>query len=403
MKYTLNLDSISVILTLRYDPYQKPLLPKLTWEDFLPKTHPSLEQTEKIILEEIEERLNYLKNEKIALALSGGVDSTLILSLIKKTIPTIPIETISVRFADSIDETLTAKKIAQRLGVNNHIIHIDNYFEELPKAISIIQSPFWDLHWYYVAKKAKTLSNFIAAGDGGDELFGGYTFRYSRFLSLVNQNSSPLEKVDAYINCHERDSVPDQEKIFGQSINFSWEKIRSILLPFFNNPLPLLSQVFLADYNGKLLYNFSITNSKIQNYFTIKPITPLLSKKLINYTSHIIPEYKYDIQKNSGKIILRKLLKKLNLDSFVSDEKRGFSINTQNLWKSFGQKLCKDFLLGARITKEKWIDEEWIKKYISQTNLETRYINKFFGLLALEIWFRLFITKEIRENEKLSI
>ena len=36
-------------------------------------------------------------------------------------------------------------------------------------------------------------------------------------------------------------------------------------------------------------------------------------------------------------------------------------------------------------------------------NLDIRYINKFLGLLAFEIWYRLFITKEIKSDEKLII
>ena len=35
-------------------------------------------------------------------------------------------------------------------------------------------------------------------------------------------------------------------------------------------------------------------------------------------------------------------------------------------------------------------------------NLDVRYINKFLGLLALEIWNRIFITKEINSDTKLS-
>ena len=109
---------------------------------------------------------------------------------------------------------LTAKKIADFFDVEHKIIDIENYLLDLPAAISIIGMPFWDIHWYYIAKNAKNKSNFIASGDGGDELFGGYTFRYSKFLSLIKSNSSPLDKIKAYLSCHERDWVPDQEKIF---------------------------------------------------------------------------------------------------------------------------------------------------------------------------------------------
>ena len=32
-----------------------------------------------------------------------------------------------------------------------------------------------------------------------------------------------------------------------------------------------------------------------------------------------------------------------------------------------------------------------------------RYVNKFLGLLAFEIWYRIFITKEMNPETKLSI
>ena len=127
---------------------------------------------------------------------------------------------VSIKFANSVDETPTAAKIAERFEAEHNVIQLENYLSELPKAISIIKLPFWDLHWYYVVKKSKTLSKTIISGDGGDELFGGYTFRYKKFLSLTSENSTPLEKVKAYLQCHERDRVSDQENIFNQKCGF---------------------------------------------------------------------------------------------------------------------------------------------------------------------------------------
>ncbi len=34
---------------------------------------------------------------------------------------------------------------------------------------------------------------------------------YEKFLSQINPNSTPIEKVKAYLNCHERDWVIDQK------------------------------------------------------------------------------------------------------------------------------------------------------------------------------------------------
>ena len=106
--------------------------------------------------------------------------------------------------------------------------------------------------------------------------------------------------------------------------------------------------------------------------------------------------------KNIGKLPLRELLVKNRADKLISKEKLGFNVNTINLWNSYGHKLCKEFLSESRIAKEGWINNEWIKKYIDQKNLDFNFVNKFMGLLAFEIWYRLFITKEMNRNDKLN-
>jgi asparagine synthase (glutamine-hydrolysing) len=398
----INSSSIVDILTLRYDSSIIPNLPKKTWIDFKSiNESPDIDLIENLILKDISKNLELINPKKLCIALSGGVDSTLILSLIRKSNPDIKIEAISIKFAHSVDETVDASKIADKFEANHNIVYLENYLSEMPKAIYQIKKPFWDLHWYYVAKESQSISNILASGDGGDEIFGGYTFRYKKFLSSTNSNSTPLEKVKAYLSCHERDRVPDQELLFGNKSNFSWNTIYDSLLPYFDNTLSRLDQVFLADYNGKLLYNFNPVNTSIAKSFDIKLLTPLLNDNLISYGLTLSNQFKYNSIKNIGKLPLRDLLVKNKADSLISKEKLGFNVNTINLWNSTAHSKCKEFFDNARIVKDGWINNEWIKKYIDKENLDIKYINKFLGLLAFEIWYRLFITKEMNKNEKL--
>jgi asparagine synthase (glutamine-hydrolysing) len=210
-----------------------------------------------------------------------------------------------------------------------------------------------------------------------------------------------LEKVQAYLQCHERDWVPDQEKIFGEKALFSWDEIYSVLYPFFDNPLPPLGQVFLADFNGKLLYNWLPLNTEFHKYFEVMPITPILTNELVSYATHIKYDLKYSRQDIIGKLVLRNILRKYDCDSVVSATKQGFSVDTINLWQSHGYKLCDYYLTEARIAKEGWINKDWIASYLHK-DLDVRYVNKFLGLLAAEIWFRLFVTKEIMPDTKLD-
>lgn len=396
-----NAEMIRNILTLRYDSSCKTSLGKKTWEDFAEK---SLIGNNEFIEQSIKNRIkNSLINSKeshVSVALSGGIDSTLVIALLRETFPKIQIDAISVRFADSIDESEKATKIAEHFEATPHVIEIKNYLEELPKAISIIKMPFWDIHWFYVVKKASSLSKVLVSGDGGDELFGGYTFRYKKFLSNLKSSFSPIDKVKLYLNCHQRDWVPDQDKLFGRKINFSWDAIYTILSSYFDNPLPAINQIFLADFNGKLLYNWIPLNKSIHEFFGVESITPILSQEMISYATHLSNKIKYDETKNIGKIPLRSILKKYVPDDLISPTKQGFSVNTVNLWNTEASQLCEKYLLNGNIVENGWINSEWINSNLLKMKNEpdVRYVNKFLGLLAFEIWYRLFITKEMKPD-----
>ena len=134
----------------------------------------------------------------------------------------------------------------------------------------------------------------------------------------------------------------------------------------------------------------------------MKSISPLLSEEMISYALHIPLQYKYDQTKNIGKLPLRKLLVKHGMDKFVTNEKLGFNVNTLNLWKSFGQQLCQEYFKDSQVVRDGWINKDWITQYIDKGDLDVRYVNKFLGLLAFEIWYRLFITKDMSANTTLN-
>jgi len=406
MTSTVKLDpeTLTYILSLRYNPQKKSLRPKTTWKDFVEKAeNNSIDFIEKSITNNLKKKIKN-STKQVSVSLSGGVDSTLVLALLRKTLPDISIKAITVKFADSVDETKQAAKIARKFEADHEVMYLENFLIELPKTISIIKQPFWDLHWYHVVKKAKSFSKFLVSGDGGDELFGGYTFRYKKFLSLINPDSTPEQKVKAYLQCHERDWVPGQELVFGKKAKFSWDKIFTSLKSYFDNNLPPLSQVFLADSNGKLLYNWIPIYAKIHKHFGVELVAPILAQPTFEYATHIPNRLKYDNRNNKGKLLLLKLLKKYVSNSLPSQKKQGFSVNTINLWKSHGMELCKYYLTDARSIKDGWINGEWVKIHMKKTERspDVRYVNKFLGLLAFEIWYRLFITKEIKPNDTLN-
>ena len=394
---------IKEVLSLRYHPSLDISKNKFMVNDFLPEEKSNyLEHIEHSISSEIK---NKVTDDNISVALSGGVDSTLVMALLRKTKPDIKIDAISLKFADSVDETKIARNIANKFNANHHIISIENFLEYLPKAISIIKMPFWDTHWFHMVKNSSKFSASLLSGDGGDELFGGYTFRYQKFFTKFNSSMTPLDRVKLYLECHERDWVPDQNQLFNSKANFSWNDIYSKIIPYFDNSLSPLDQIFLADINGKLLYNWIPLNTSFHNFFNLKSIAPILSKELMKYAPHLKNSIKYDRNTNIGKIPLREILSQHISSDLITPNKQGFSVNTINLWNSHGKKICNYYLDNARIIRDKWISKDWVEKHLKKLDEKpnVRYVNKFLGLLAFEIWYRIFITKEMNPETKLSI
>jgi len=394
------------VLTLRYDPTIeiKSSIPQIEINQIKNRsnTFPSPEDIERELRTIIREYISRHNTDRISLALSSGVDSNLILSLIRDEYPKLDIKCISVSF-DETSEANYAKETAVSKDSDFYDVTIENPLKDLPLLINIIKEPRWNLYQYYFIEKSKQLSSVLFTGDGGDELFGGYTFRYNKFLELLKEKDDWNQRVRYYLDCHERDWVPDQEKIFGENIRFNWSSIYSLLRVYFDNDLDPLDQVFLADYNGKLIYDFVPNNDKFFKHFSITGLSPLLDNKIIDMSYKIPPSAKFDSKTNMGKIPLREILSGLGNGKNISDTKIGFGMDLKKLWSTTGKEIVTSTLSNASVFRDKIINPEFYRrsiKKIEETG-DVRYISKMLQLLSLEIWYKMFITFEVSSKYSL--
>lgn len=393
-------------LTLRYDPTieVRSSVPKLVPEQVKVKrngTIPSSKDIEKELRNIISTAISMYNPKTISLALSTGVDSNLMLALLRDEYPSLNIKCISVSF-DEASEATYAKRIAESKDTDFYNVTVDNPLKDLPFLISIVKEPRWNLYQYYFIEKSKKYSDILFTGDGGDELFGGYTFRYTKFLKLFDEGDDWKQRTIHYLECHERDWVPDQEKIFGKNIKFDWSSIYSLLRTYFDNDLDPLDQVFLADYNGKLIYDFVPTNYKFFNYLGVTGISPILDNKIIDMSLRIPPLVKFNKESNMGKIPLREILSGLDSKN-VSDTKIGFGMDLKKLWTSSAKEIVISTLSNASVFRDKIISSDFYDRSIRRIEEtgDLRYISKMLQLLSLEIWYKMFITFELSPKSSL--
>ena len=236
-----------------------------------------------------------------------------------------------------------------------------------------------------------------------DELFGGYVFRYQKFQQLLTPKDQWLEKTKKYLECHNRDWVPDQSSIFGKEIKFEWNKIYRYFKPYFKNTLDPISQVMLVDFNGKLVFDFIPTGQAISSYYNIKSVPIFLEKSLVDFALKLPLNQKYDQKTIKGKLVLRKIAKRLDVRHI--EEKKGFSPSLLFDWQQNGKSITESFLLNKKsnIYRKNLINYEWILKAFEKVEFDgdIRYLNRLISILALEIWIQIFVTNELKSTKKL--
>jgi asparagine synthase (glutamine-hydrolysing) len=404
--------NVANLLTLRYDPDadHNKTIREISFQEVLSyrqasnQVIPSFKDVETALRKEIRTTIVGLGPDRISMAISTGIDSNVVFCLVKKEFPDLDINCLTVAFDnedDSKNEAIAARRIAQTHDANFEEIVVYNPLKDLPLQISIVKEPRWNIYQYYFIEKASRISKVLFTGDGGDELFGGYTFRYKKFIDNLNLGSSWLDRVRLYLICHERDWVTDQELVFGPNVKFSWSSIYRILKKYFDNALEPLEQVLLADYHGKLMHDFIPANQRYFSYFDINGVAPLLSHDVISLSTKIPATMKYDHETNTGKIQLREIIRRAGsskLSSLVEDKKMGFSIDLTRLWTNYGRDIVTANLDRARIFEDKLINRDWYIKTlhrIDEDKYAVRDISKMLQLLSLEIWYKLFVTSEI--------
>jgi asparagine synthase (glutamine-hydrolysing) len=114
--------------------------------------------------------------------LSGGIDSGLVVSYMAETLGPGVITT-SVGFGDADDELDAAGLTAARFRTEHHadVVHPDPA-AVIDRVVDGFDEPFADssaVPTFHVASMAKRRVTVVLSGDGGDEAFGGYGFRYA--------------------------------------------------------------------------------------------------------------------------------------------------------------------------------------------------------------------------------
>ena len=164
------------------------------------RSHQRVALTEERAIDELGMRLKHVVGQRmmadvpLGAFLSGGVDSSTIAALMQVQ-SSRPVKTFTIGFIEEgFDEAPYAKAVASHLGTDHHEIYVSS--DEAAQVIThlphIYDEPFADssqIPTYLVSRFARQHVTVALSGDGGDELFGGYS-RHMRGPALWNTLSA---------------------------------------------------------------------------------------------------------------------------------------------------------------------------------------------------------------------
>ena len=130
--------------------------------------------------------------------LSGGIDSSLVVESMTRESST-PVRTFTIGFdIPGFDESPHAAAVATHLGTEHHAEYLSSQdaLDLVPRIPEMYGEPFADssaLPTYLVSRTARKKVTVALSGDGGDEVFGGYTrYDWMDRLNLINKLTRPV-------------------------------------------------------------------------------------------------------------------------------------------------------------------------------------------------------------------
>ena len=190
--------------------------------------------------------------------LSGGIDSTLIVSLMQ-SLSTNPVNTFTIGFNESgYDEAKYAKSIANYLGTNHTEMYVtsEQALDVIPYLPILFDEPFSDpsqIPTYLVSKMTKQHVTVALSGDAGDELFGGYN-RYFQ----TEKWWGTIDKVPLFLRLLASKAISSTPPYIFTRIAHVAAAVSSNRLQWPNlaNNIYKISSILAVDSRSKLYNNF---------------------------------------------------------------------------------------------------------------------------------------------------
>lgn len=327
--------------------------------------------------------------------LSGGMDSGSIVAYASRLIPrlytfTNGFDLTSVSGIESgFDERARAERLASRYQTEHYemVIHAGDMAACLPRLVWHLE----DLRVgncyqnYYAAKLASRFVKVCLSGAGGDELLGGYPWRYA----AAGAATSRADFDDHYYRYWQR-LIPDSAKpqFFGPAV---WDRLRVKQgRGYFDEllreaPGPDGGAAGVSDYITRALWfelntflpGILCVEDRVSMSHSLEVRVPFLDNDLVDFALTVPNEYRiaglashgangFRLEAATGKQLLRTAMAPVLPGETVAEKKQGFSPPDDNWYRGPNLRYIQEILLDERTLSRGWFAPGELRRVVDE-------------------------------------
>ncbi len=360
--------------------------------------------------------------------LSGGMDSGSITAIASTHMERLSTFTCGFDMSEvtgtevNFDERRDAELMANHFKTEHYeqVINAGDLSWSLPRVVYHLEDLRVGMSYpnYYISRLASKFVKVCLQGTGGDELYGGYPWRYYRIFKSLNQQ----EFFDDYYGFWQRlVTDPEKQKLFTTPV------LNKIDL---TEPRTVFENVF--KFNPKLQY--ATPEQHIQNslYFEIKTFLPglllvgdklsmangleerfpFLDNDLVAFAQKVPVRHKLGnleqrkkLDENvfgnkqqayqeydDGKNVLRKAMLDLIPEKILKRKKQGFSAPDESWYRGENAAYVKELLLNSKTVSTEYINKDFMKHIIHEhTEKRINHRLLIWSFMNFEWWCKKFL------------
>lgn len=351
----------------------------------LPANKASLEISGEALADEVETLLNdavssrMLSDVPLGVLLSGGLDSSLIAAIAARQSPS-PIKTFTLSLPGSkLDEASYAQCVAEHLSTDHHVLELTApSLGDLEAIAPLIDEPLADsslIPSYLISKLTREHVTVVLGGDGGDELFGGYSDYPLALISqqrlgwiprpvliwisrlagllpagikgrnrLASLRGGALEQQvwgSPYFDVALRKRLfnPDQLRQLGEQL----EEPESLLLHLYNTGKDAVDCMTRSHFGSILPDDFLVKVDRASMMVGLEARTPFLDYRLVEFAFSKIPSI-WKVKGTETRRVEQILGRRLLPPQLDTKRKQGFSIPLDDWMRSDKCKMVRNYM-----------------------------------------------------------